>query len=461
MGLRGSVIGCARARLPGEAHRLFVLEHSEGAKIVRLRQTETHDFRTARDAWARYLPAPAESVKVLDANRDGLEDFLFSSPPRFYRGRGGLPFYSEDTGLRWDRVDQVFPMDLDGRPPAELVVQGGGICVLARTGGSWIRTDLADLSSVRSIRPADLDGDGDEDLAISRGGEFVALRNDRTGVLVPWFSYPRLSSLSGFGAVDVDRDGALDLVEAGGDRGTVIAYGVRDGFDLPGSAWASMGKPTKAMAADLNGDGRLDFVLDIDLGPDYVVLSEVGGGYGAPLALPALFGEAAAYGCGDFDGDGKKDLVALVGALVEFLPGRGDGQFSDPVEILVGYSRTLGMPSDVDGDGRDDLLLSDANLPAAIEVYWGGPSFAAAPPARIPSGTSLNCVEAADLNGDGIQDLVGEDKSYSYWYAAWCFPARGDVRSLLRGGSARSSRRARSPACFGIWTATAAGNWWC
>ncbi|MGQ9591137.1 MAG: hypothetical protein ACUVYA_12685 [Planctomycetota bacterium] len=52
VGLRGSVIGCARARLPGEAHRLFVLEHSEGAKIVRLRQTETHDFRTADTSFA-------------------------------------------------------------------------------------------------------------------------------------------------------------------------------------------------------------------------------------------------------------------------------------------------------------------------------------------------------------------------------------------------------------------------
>lgn len=81
---------------------------------------------------------------------------------------------------------------------------------------------------------------------------------------------------------------------------------------------------------------------------------------------------------------------------------------------------------DLNGDGFLDLSFPsshDNNYGVDSYIYWGGASFLAKPPARLP-GNGANAQTIADLNGDGFLDVVianefngtkTEIPSYIYW----------------------------------------------
>ena len=88
---------------------------------------------------------------------------------------------------------------------------------------------------------------------------------------------------------------------------------------------------------------------------------------------------------GDFDGDGRVDLVYFgEPAGIEILPNRGDGRFGEPKRINVGEAvEAPGALSvgDFDKDGRDDLALLTSGedemiliLPEARAARWASPS---------------------------------------------------------------------------------------
>ena len=118
--------------------------------------------------------------------------------------------------------------------------------------------------------------------------------------------------------------------------------------------------------------------------------------------------EVVSVDSGDFNGDGKPDLVFYgTPAEVEILFNEGPGRFGSPKKINTGdaVERASALTvGDLDQDGRDDIvLLAEHEL---VFVYQTAPG-TLSEPERVPH-TADNpwLIRALDVDGDGAKDLV-------------------------------------------------------
>ena len=208
--------------------------------------------------------------------------------------------------------------------------------------------------------------------------------------------------------------------------------------------------------ADLNGDGKLDLVVSDGTvfgpyDPFTGVSSLIANPYGtyllpgngdgtfnttnAQTLLPLT--EVVSITPGDFDGDGKQDLVLGVVGQVDgsgnFLPvttgnyalrGNGDFTFQQPSILTPGTFALDGKFADLNGDGLPDLALNQATLNdftantdgnLVVLTNQGGGAFAAASgsfntPVELTDPTlayeESGNVFVGDFNGDGVPDVL-------------------------------------------------------
>src|SRR5436309_2478694 len=91
----------------------------------------------------------------------------------------------------------------------------------------------------------------------------------------------------------------------------------------------------------------------------------IGVNLGAPLFPNQEFatgGHPTSSAVGDFNGDGRQDLVvALVSNHVSVVMGRGDGSFGSHTEFVADARPTCVAVADFNGDGRQDLAVANEN----------------------------------------------------------------------------------------------------
>jgi hypothetical protein len=154
---------------------------------------------------------------------------------------------------------------------------------------------------------------------------------------------------------------------------------------------AGLSAYTTLVIADFNNDGKLDFAIPTGNQSLAVLLGNGDGTFGSPAYF--FDGAANAIASADFNGDGKLDIAAAASNGLAILLGNGDGTFQPAAFPVPG---AFGLIADLNGDGKVDIV-SD-------QVYLGnGDGTFRALGVQLPLGVSV----LADINGDGKLDAIG------------------------------------------------------
>jgi len=312
------------------------------------------------------LPQTVTSVAVGDMNHDGHPDVVVAADTSFLT------------------------------PATGAVVNDGYVDVLLGNGNGGFSvastTPVPNANTVGSLKLADF-GNGNLDVAVTSdsgaglrysSGETVLLGNGNGTLGAPTTITTGTSSSLAVG--DVNGDGKLDLVAAGGDGVSV----------LPG-----------------NGDGTFQAAKITALPPP----SKGGGEMAGALVI------------GDLNGDGKLDVAVTgsynymgpggyyySGADVNVLLGNGDGTFTAAQTIPDGASAFSITAADFNGDAYPDLAVTQGTSYGVVQVLineanWTPPapppsSFAVSGfPASTQAGTPGTFTVTA-LNADGTVDTA-------------------------------------------------------
>jgi hypothetical protein len=362
--------------------------------------------------------APGYSLRDLDG--DGLQDLVALRFDETYGhlNRGGPPPVGTlTTSLDADPLD-VRAGDFDADGHREIVIcEFNGLSLWRRQpDGSYAREELASGDGVRFMSvPADLDGDGALDLAVSaRGGGVEVWPGGPAGLgsSPVGYSFDQPSLVWQIAVGDVTGDGLADVVAADRGAGLVrVLVGVAGGLPETVESF-EMNLATAVALLDLDGDGVMEVVVSGEA--EYVIrgFKRVAGAWQV-VSEKSMNGRPYWLTAGDLDGDGWSDLAVgfdfPFDSSVQILYGADSG-LSDPVDIGPAFRPTVDIAmADINGDGRLDLLLApwttSSFASGMIDVMLQTETRAFGFGGRLP-GFSAGGVAAADLNNDGVVDIA-------------------------------------------------------
>ena len=166
------------------------------------------------------------------------------------------------------------------------------------------------------------------------------------------------------------------------------------------------GTPYVVAAGDFNGDGKADLVASDVTNNDLAIL--LGNGDGTLKAPTTYHLSAAAHylNANDFNRDGKLDLATAnqYAANISIFFGKGDGSFETPVNYPVGRFPTQIQSADFNRDGWLDIAVFGGNRDVNVLLGTGNGTFQS--PTSYPLAQLPGALTLADMNGDGAIDLV-------------------------------------------------------
>jgi hypothetical protein len=232
----------------------------------------------------------------------------------------------------------------------------------------------------------------------------------------------------GMASGDIDGDGDQDVVVAIGENG-IDVFLQENGALQPATSQPMDSRPGQLVLYDMDVDGDLDLIMS---GDTLAIAYNDGTGVFAPVRTVRSM-KVFDFEVGEFTGDTTPDIAACQFKL-EAPPVLVFGQEADGTFSTHGWGLTTELShqcgglavADLTGDGADDVALTrPVNQTDSVVTVWqqqADHSLAPMPPQHVYDipGT----IEAADMNGDSLEDLV-------VVHNAW--PALGVLRQTPTG----------------------------
>ena len=372
-------------------------------------------------------------VFATDLDADGDDDLAVGFS--YYFGEFGKISILKNNGdgtfaPRIDYPTGEFPislmaMDIDGDGSKDIISatyrgpysDHGGASILKNKGdGTFpIRADYSVGTNPHGVIASDLDGDGDNDLAVANSLEYTIsiLNNNANGTFQPKVNYNTNGYPASIFASDIDGDGDQDLLTAQPNTRTfsVFSNDGNAGFNARVEYNSSSG-PNMIASSDLDGDGDQDVVAAPYNGYGFAVFKNEGGGVlGTPVGYDAGY-STYEISLSDLDRDGDLDLASAWGKVFK---NNGDGTFGNAFFLPSGGYPSSVLSSDLDGDGDPDWVSLkpyprnyDSNF---VSVYLNNGDASFAPNVDYFAGSLTeypyhNRMAAADMTGDGNNDLI-------------------------------------------------------
>jgi hypothetical protein len=237
--------------------------------------------------------------------------------------------------------------------------------------------------SAAALTAGDLDGDGRDDVISNDDDNRLFLFSGaQEGGLRPLGSLTLPAFAAAVAAGDGDANGSIDLFAVLPTARRLSTF-VNDGSGgFAGGPSQEVGFATAMAVRDLDADGLLDAIATDLLSGDVTVLQNTGAASWQPRP-PMVTGERpAAVAAGDFNDDGRYDLMSTGATVVRLL------------------NETVVQPSILRGDGNGDGRVTAGDLAALMSELFDGDGRQVEGVAR--AGLVAAAAAGADADGDGV-----------------------------------------------------------
>jgi FG-GAP-like repeat/Cep192 domain 4/Protein of unknown function (DUF1573)/Abnormal spindle-like microcephaly-assoc'd, ASPM-SPD-2-Hydin len=359
------------------------------------------DGTFTRSDWSVNYPGSggmivANTLAAGDFNNDGNLDVVVAGPyeqggSSVLLGNGDGTFQTPIEGPSVN-ADAIAAVDINHDGKLDLVVLSGGIETFFGNGDGTFQQPVFSYANlvgngmgfIGGMAVADMNGDGQSD-----------------AIIAPTFV--------GVGNLPV-------LVALGNPDGTFAAS---PSFSL---SLNPLGGPTFAATADFNGDGKPDIAMiqPESLGPApeviSVLLSKGDGTFQTFETTNVPGGGLNSLVTGDFNGDGKMDVAGSTtvgsGATVSVFLGNGDGTFQSPIDSNLPLSATPIASGDFNGDGKTDLVVTSFDVlrdDLSVQILLSNGDGTFTPGAQLdiaPRPATIQAIQVGDFSKDGKLDVA-------------------------------------------------------
>lgn len=314
-----------------------------------------------------------------------------------------------------------------------LVLYAVAVLLSGCSGGGGGSDSIPPFNIENGVAAADLNGD--ERIDIVMASTFVAnppphpgsllsflQRSDGSGTFMSSVSYPIGSDPWQVAIADVSGDGLPDVVVANTESSNIsvlLNSTLQPGTFSPTRHYSCAPGPYSVAIGDLNGDGLPDIAVAIQRtnpgGVSLLFQDPASIGTFLPAVQLSTGFPSIAVAVADLDGDGRNDIVLTGSDSVSVLlqAATNSGSFLAGVAYSTGSRASFVTVTDIDGDQRLDIVVansgsttdgSNASVSVLLQDPFNAGIFLSASSYTVANGARALAI--GDLNGDGAPDLA-------------------------------------------------------